>query len=309
MRVRDKDYIITKDRLIFVVVGYTHGERAVANLKYVPKGDSYRKIKYYSVKDYCKALSFLKREYPHYVDYDKSSGAEVSSVSEVDVLEVLRPQERFELMLQKSQRDPLEDKAVELAKLLSKECSIPLKAFGVTDSLLWGGYMRDSDIDLVVYGKTFVGSLRGGVERLLGEGRITPIPKRRFKVSRSQKPLIPRRWNLGIFNGTRFSLRGVRDWSEIVHSLATCKGLGVKRMELEVLDDSESLFYPVVYRVKGGVRELVSYTTFYEGMFKAGDQVAVTAKVEEAEDRGDYRRMVLGSLEASGRERVTLEGL
>ena len=91
---RDKDYLRTRDGLLFNVIGYDHEpQRATANLKYV--GEK----KWHS--GYHEALCFLRHQFPDY-------GGDRIRVPLSNVAETYLPQARMRQLVACSQRNELE---------------------------------------------------------------------------------------------------------------------------------------------------------------------------------------------------------
>lgn len=270
MRLRDKDYLRTTDGLVFNVLGYDHADDgATCGLKYVDG------VKW--LDSYQRASEYLRENYPHYVD-------ELIRVPFAYVAEIYRSEDRLP-QLRSSQPSGLLQKAVELADLCAETLNLPRKAIGLTDSLLWGEGTEDSDIDLVIYGMANCFTWLQSAEAAFELPEIEPIAPEFI-----QRPphlsdamfahFCARKWNQGYFRGTRFSVRGVRNWDETPSSLPLIAGSSVER-QLTIADNRQSLFFPVVYETTDHV-DVVSFQIGYEASLAPGDRVRVRgAQIDE----------------------------
>jgi predicted nucleotidyltransferase len=278
---RDKDYLITHDDLVFNVIGYDHApKRATASLKYV-RGNKW-------TADYRSAVAFLQAEYPSYVDG-------LISVPRDLVKEIHRPQEGLRRICLQTARNRLGQTAVDLARACSEFFEIPLDRFGVTDSLLWGRGRHGSDIDLVVYGRDNAALVLERIRDLFRRPQFE-----RFTVENFTRQTVPRdadaeelcrrKINKGLYQGTRFSLRAVREYEEIAmpHPYRVA---GTAEIAARVVDNSESLFFPVTYKLDCGVA-VASFLMRHEAVFDVGEHLAIRGTLE----RGETDRIVVGSL-------------
>ena len=280
--VRDKDYLRTRDGLLFNVIGYDHqAERVAANLKYV--GD--RKWN----RGYREALCFLRDQFPDYCG-DRIS-VPLSNVSETYL-----PQARMGQLIASSERNELEQAAVDLVHRCADTLAIPLGQFGITDSLLWGRGNRNSDIDLVVYGSPAARRALTDLPRLYRqpdfvkhtEATFTRQPG--FVADDRGLTRVRRTFHKGLFQGIRFSLRAVREPEEIMlpHPVNV---MGPTTVRAQVTNHDDSLFFPAIYVLDSGLR-LVSFRTGYEGLFVPGDELHIRGVLEG----GAESRIVIGSL-------------
>ena len=290
---RDKDYLITNDGLVFNVIGYDHApDRATANLKYV-QGSKW-------TAGYKSAVTFLQAQYPRYVDG-------LVSVPHDLVKEIHRPQEGLHRICLRTARNRLEQTAVDLAHACSEFFEIPFDRFGVTDSLLWGRGCHSSDVDLVVYGSDNAAIVLDGLSALFH------CPKfERFTIDNFTRQTVPRdadaeelcrrKINKGLYQGVRFSLRAVREYEEIAMP-RLYHAAGTAEICARVVDNSESLFFPATYKLDCGV-EAVSFLMRHEAVFKVGELLTVRGTLEQ----GETDRVVVGSLNGQNHKMVVVAG-
>ncbi|TWT34841.1 hypothetical protein [Blastopirellula retiformator] len=287
LRLRDKDYLLTNDGLIFNVLGYDHPDGAyVCGLKYVA-GEKW-------LANYDEALRFLEQRYPHYVD-------QLIRVPSKSIAFVYFSDQRLPQLRESFQVGRLQ-KAVELADLFAEKLNLPPDAFSLTDSLLWSAGNSDSDIDLVIYGADNCEVWLQSPERIFALPEIEPItpefiqrPPHLSDASFAQ--LCEQKWNQGYYLGTRFSVRGVRNWDEIPAPVPLVAAPPVER-QLTIADRRQSLFFPVVYQTEQQI-EVVSFHIGYEATFAPGDTIGVLGA------QVDDRTILVGS-RYGGDESITL---
>jgi len=282
---RDKDYVRTNDDLIFNVIGYEHPPgRAAANLKYV-HGTKW-------TGGYQSAVDFLSNHHPQYV-------TDHISVPESSIAETYTSQAGLRQISSQSARNHLQQTAIDLAGACSKFFDVPLKQFGITDSLLWGPGATDSDIDLVVYGSAAASRVLAGLPTLFDQPEFEQHTAETFTRQTTVQNadvirLVSRKLNKGLYRGVRFSLRAVREYNEII-SCKPYKPVGPIELTARVEDHSQSLFFPATYQLDNGL-DVVSFLMQYEGVFQSGDVLTVTGTLE----RGVRDRVVVGSLRGEG---------
>jgi predicted nucleotidyltransferase len=239
---------------------------------------------------YASAVAFLRTEYPANID---ASGR--IAVPHETVTQIHRPQEGLHRIRLRSRRNPLEQTAMDLAEQCSEFFEIPREQIGVTDSLLWGRGTENSDVDLVVYGSDNaavvldrMGELfhRPEFERLTIDNYTRGTLPRDIDV----RTLCRRRLNKGLYRGVRFSLRAVRDYEEIEQPGPYCQD-GTAEIVTQVTDNSESLFFPIIYRLDCEF-DVMSFSMQHEAVFAPGQKVYIRGNIE----RGDRDRIVIGSL-------------
>lgn len=310
-----------------MVLGDVHPEdRVWSILKYVEgagpwrssDGRTYsRTLSDYSVKEVIRTLNYVRSLRPDYVYYDPTVGNEVMAPPLTGITRVFRTKERAAELLRSRDSLPegsLERRSVELMEWLAESAGIPLDALGVTGSILLGIAHSGSDVDLVVYGEECVKrALRALSEcsddRLrLGVGSewISQL-RSQFRTTREDAELLASRvLNKGEFLGTRFSLFGVRQRPAQRHGESQYVSKGIVETVVEITDDIESLFTPVVYAVDEevfGVERVVTYYGRLAGVLRPGDKLSIRAKLEEVRsDRGTVYQLLMGSYEGFGVE-------
>lgn len=332
---RDRDYLRTPEGFLFCVVGSTHPpDRIMAYLKYVPRAGAgpwakggtrfYRAMREYTMEALKETLAFLC-DYPFYLTYFEAFGTEMSCVPVERIEEHYKPEERLRQLASSSELDPLEEKAVSLADLISDVSGVGMAKMGLTGSILLDIHVPGiSDIDLVVYGLREGLRVREALSRALDDSsveveRFSDELARAWCVRKARthpltpqeaKEILARKWNMGIYQGTRFSIHPVLTEREAErYGERVYKPMGKAVIRAEVTDATKSIFLPAIYEVKlrsviegpklRGLREVCSYEDLYAGIAKEGEEILVSGKVEFVEDlrRGlVYYRLLVGSL-------------
>jgi hypothetical protein len=330
---KDRDYLETGEGLVFCVVGEVHPpERAFAYLKYVVSAEEIRRVlRFYSVPHVEETTRMLENRYPEYLFQDKFSGLKFPAVPASRVKVHHKPENGIK-QIATAPRDPLEDKALRLVRLLSERAGVPLGNFGVTGSILLGIHnLAYSDIDLIVYGRGESVKLREALQNLYREAEVERLRGERLRrwceekarlhplTFQEAEEIYRRTWNRGIFRGTFFSVHPVRaDWEvKETYGDKRLTSEGIVEAEATILDASESLFLPALYRVgevkvsaglkADGITELVSFEGLYSGIFRKGERVKVRGLLEKVESLLNgkiYRRILVGSRAAGGGDYV-----
>ncbi|MFN3148779.1 hypothetical protein [Bremerella sp.] len=290
---RDKDYLLTRDNLIFNVLGDQHSEGFVtAGLKYA-NGKKW-------LDSYHDAALFLGDAFPAYVD--GKIGVPIDKIQQH-----LKPLERTRhLLAQHQHASPLHSLAVDLIHILADHCDVPASEIGITDSLLWGNGSENSDIDLVIYGSDVLSRFLTTSHELFQFDDIQHMEEQFVQRppgvdDDTFKQMLSRKSNQGFYRGTRYSIRGALTDEELLWIPERKRSFQPdkpRQCELEISDREESLLYPVAYETTEGI-PLVSYHVGYEMSFLPGDKVQVTA-MHETSDAGE--RLLVGSV--NGRDEV-----
>lgn len=335
---RDRDYLVTQEGFIFAVIGNVHPEdRVIAYLKYVPdehgkwgRGRSrYRRaLQHYNIPSLMESMVFLRKHASRYVFHSNVHGIALPAVTNDAIVEHLRPEERLLQLVDDETRDELESKALRLVQRVSQNARVPPESFGVTGSLLARIHNPAfSDIDLVVYGlhnalrvRRFLRragrSTSHAVQTLSGPSREKWIAERLRSTPLTREDaanLLARKWNIGLFEGTEFSIHAVHTEGETSgrYGDESHVPLGIVDATARVVETSESLFMPAVYVVESAklagsypahtVDRIVSFEGLYADIARKGEPVSCRGKLERVESAsGTRHRIVIGSPEAEG---------
>ncbi|MEE9585756.1 MAG: hypothetical protein V3W09_02525 [Nitrososphaerales archaeon] len=341
---RDREFLRTPEDLFFCIVGELHPQdRAISYLRYTPSsqglwsrgGKHYgRAMPSYSITHLLRNIDLLKKTYPDYVFHSDVFNVEISAVPRRHIIQRYISQVKMKQLSEMKRPDILQKRAVELAAYLSETAYVPPESFGVTGSVLIDLHnLKFSDIDLTVSGGENGLKLKDTLPHLYTDetSQLKSIPKPVLKkwykekvdthhISLNEaKAIQKRQWNYGSFKGTVFSLHPVRSKSEITERYGDhhFHPVGIVTGRAVISGVSESLFNPHIYRVETfkvqegtdaeDIREVVTYSGLYGGIYEEGEEVSVHGKLEYVEDTrkgGTYHRVLVGSPEAGGHDYI-----
>lgn len=337
----DRDFIETNEGLIFCVVGPFHPkDRVIAYLKYVPSENGLwereeqnfsRVMKTYTIPNLLETFKLIRRKYPQYLFYSPHYNIKMTAVPLGYIAKHYRPEEKLIKLKESGKLDSLQQKAIELVKILSEESGVKFKSFGVTGSILLDMHdVNFSDIDLTIYGLKESWKLRESMSEIYAS--CTKISKFKGEVLKvwckskvDKHPLswkdalkiYSKKWNIGIFEGTPFSIHPVKTRRELNEEYGdkTFYPKGFVTVRAEVEDCSGSIFLPAVYRVRkvkfieglniDPLTEIVSYESLYDGLASNGEEIIARGKLEFVRDNRsgmEYYRVLVGSPEGKGKE-------
>jgi predicted nucleotidyltransferase len=266
----------------------------------------------------------LKEVFPQYLVHDPVFGEVLCEVPVEDVKIHYKPVEKLRRLRKSEKLDMLESKALRFAELLKREANVSWSALGVSGSILVGLHGAGSDVDLIVYGadscNRVCSSLKDMFKRESGLVRPYTVEQlRRLFEFRSKDTAMSfedfvrtesRKLLQGMFLGTDYFVRFVKDWGEVDEQYGDVRyeNLGCARIEADVVDDSEAIFTPCVYKVQnaksherrglGAVEEIVSFRGRFCEQAKKGESVVAEGKVECVQDTRHNRqhlRLLVGN--------------
>lgn len=295
---------------IFTVKGIVHPpDRIVAYLRYVPDpaGDRERDgRRYRRVYRFEEQEDILRERWPAYLIDDPMSGVVLHTVPRGDVRLVYDPCFRLQGLLQRGPDHPLEETAIALATLLARASGVPLRALGLTGSLLVDLHNASSDVDIVVYGTEECGAVHTSLIALLDD-RTSPVRRPEGEelaaihaAHNAHTPLSlsdfarlqAGKVNEGRFEGRSYFIRFVKRSYEVPERYGDPRYelLGPAWIRARVEDDADAMFTPCRYVVRdvtilqgpttADVREIVSFLGLFADQAKAGDWVLARGRLE-----------------------------
>ncbi len=316
MRLRDRDYIIGLNGLIFRILGYSHpSDGYVCDLEYVPS-NLYHSNNTRAPRG-CGTISHYKLYgdepfklinccFPEYRVYYRPLNRYLPGVPVNLIGDVRLPRDGL-MKIISSPRDELSTALENLLDMVLEYSKLSLENFGVFGSLLFNFHNpKFSDIDLIVYGSKnlkelrdclttlYDGELLNNEFELPSEGlslnwKFKNYPYKLF-IHHQKRKLIYAVYKPPGFRPVKVEFEPVKDYGEIVDEYNSTKSivrLGWFKAFATILDDSEAAFMPSIYEVE--VEDIT------EG-FKVDDVKRIVSYVEE------YR------LQAFKDERVYVEG-
>jgi len=345
-RFRDRDFLQTEEGFFFCVIGPFHPpDRVISYVKYVPsrfgvwgKGKKRfkRVLRSYTIPNLLETFSLLERNYPHYLFHSSFYNITLTAVPQKHLTKHFKPEKKLAQLLQNSRLDSLQKKLRRLALFLAETSNVPPSFFGITGSILLDIHQpKFSDMDMIVYGSKNSFAVRNAliesyalpnspVKRLEGKALKAWCARkaRRYPLTPDEAlKIFKRKWNLGVFEGTLFSVHPVKLGWEVAEEYGekTYDPVGQTTIRAVVRDNTDHLFLPSVYRieeakiVKGPqvtrIAEVVSYESLYDSLAEVGESIEVRGKLEHVVDnktRREHHRILVGSPEGKGMEYIKL---
>ncbi|PHP46082.1 DNA polymerase subunit beta [Methanosarcinales archaeon ex4572_44] len=290
IRTRIRDFIVTDEDWIFAVADYTHSDGVRSILRYVPDpaGDRVKNGVRYRKLDFDDAYRFMREEKPEWL-------ADVHVVPFDAVREVLNPVERIPELMKRDQR------VAGIVKVLTKG-GVTLEKMGVTGSYLPGLNNESSDIDFIVYGRSWFTARDVIAMAKKTDGMIHEIDDEMWhRIYDKRKPAISfeeflsheiRKGNRGMVKGTYFDLLYTRDWDKIT---PLQRGVDIERKQIEavVINADYAFDTPAIYEVEHDeIKYVLSYTHTYVGQALIGERIEAKGMIEETDSA---RRLVVGT--------------
>ncbi len=343
---RDRDYMRTKEGFFFCVVGPLHPpNRVISYLKYAPsrrgkwgrgKWRFRRALKDYTIPSLLETFRLLEKEHPHYLFYSPFYNVLMTAVPLEYIAKHYKPEEKLTQIMKARRPDLLQKKLRSFVSIVAERSGVPVESFGITGSLLISIHrLTVSDLDVTVYG--YKNSL--AVKRALMDAYAVKSSKiNRFEKAdltrwiRNKTHIHPltfdeaslvyqRKWNLGVFDGTKFSVHPVKTEDEVNEEYAdrVYESIGSVTVGAVVHQNSDSMFLPAVYEVREAkvikgppatdIEEVVSYEGLYGDIAEVGETILVRGKLEQVTEKKSKRRhhrVLVGSPEGKGAEYIKL---
>lgn len=298
-----RDYLQTADGLYFAVVDWgLQGEPHACLLRYIANGDGLTKL------DCEEATDLLRTRYPHYLYHCPYRDALLHTVAIDGSVVIHRPREGLRRILATGKRDDLQIKLVRLVERLTAR-GMRSSELGISGSLLIGAHTRDSDIDVVIYGREAFARARRIVAQAEVHGVLGVLDHAMWQVSYRRRSCElsfedyvwheKRKHNKGVIDGSKFDLDMVPENPPPVDPVRYRK-IGLTHFRARVVDDRQAFDYPAGYLLDDAqTPELLSLSSTYVGQAIAGELVEV-AGVVELSDTGKRRVVVGSSRKATG---------
>ena len=300
-----KDFIQTKEGLLFAVVSYQpHEAKVGCFLRYVLKKGNWEKVTTEQ------ANQLLQQSYPQYYYHSEQFDALFHAVSVSDIAEHHRPEQRLQTVLEKSPQDQIEEKLHQLIPILVR-FGAERQSFGLTGSMLIGQQQEKSDIDLVVYGRTNFHKARKAIERAVAEEELELLDivlmKDNFQRRLGELRFDDfawhenRKFNKAAIGGTKFDIGMVCLADELEQDNKQYKKQGNRTFITTVINDHRGFDFPAIYRVDDEMTpEIVSFTHTYVGQARKNEKIEVSGAVECDISTGKCRLIVGSTREAEG---------
>jgi hypothetical protein len=280
---RDRDAIITKEGLIFRVLGYSHPPISyICDAEYAPidvfKSKNPKAFRNRGQNVFYKfyhdeGWKFVEDKFPQYMIYHEKLRRRVIGVNCNDVVELRKPNEKLRELTGTTSKDELLFALQGVLDTVIEHTGLAFRHFGVFGSLLHGFYHPEfSDIDLVVYGKRNMARLCGTLEDLHG-APSSPLGNE-FETEQS---IDGKGWHFQNLSHKEFlwhqrrkliyavyadrksdrtiktEFEPVKEWNEITNEYNETTGIlqrGWVRVQARITEDDEAPFIPSLYGIE-----------------------------------------------------------
>lgn len=322
---RDRDAIVTNEGLIFRALGYSHPPNAyICDAEYAPaehfKSDNLKALRTKDQHVFYKfyedeAWKFLQNKFPKYLIFHDMIQRKTIGVSQDDIKEVRKPNEKLARLIKMKPEDELLAALQNALGLLTQHSGLAAKNFGVFGSILHGFYHPHfSDLDFTVYGRKNVLRLCETLQELQADSssRFT----NEFETNESIKG---KQWHFKNLNPKEFvwqqrrkliyslfkdektgriiktEFEPVKEWKEIdsdYDSKTRIVQKGWTKMCARIAGDDGALFMPSIYNVEpvkvlqgessaSEVTRIVSYMEEFRMQARRDETVYVEGNLEE----------------------------
>jgi predicted nucleotidyltransferase len=307
----DGDTFVTKEGFIFNTLGYEHPEKRVfAFLKYIPSEFQelfhvemlertwkfenktlFRAEKLYTAANYQSFIETFHKNFPDYIYFCPFRQKELISAPIDHIAEVFVPKRCLEAILKLDKYDNIQQIAVELINLLSKESGVKLSHFGMHGSIALNMHSEESDIDFVVYGSGNFRVVEETIEHLVNTGTLRYIFGN--KLDRARKFKGKYKDKIWMFTAARLPQEVNTKYGEYRFI-----PLNPLKFQCTVADDSEAIFRPAIYGISDYKPQdskselpkeqipacILSNIGCYRNVARRGDSVRVAGTLEKIEN-------------------------
>jgi hypothetical protein len=328
MKVREGDLIKTKSSVVFDVKGLVHPkDRVIAFPRFIPSPQGTRQGKdalYGKVYSLGDRFKYLQENHPDLIVFDPVFGETLCEVPLGQIAEHYQPPEKLASLRKSKNLSTLENKALQLAITLKEKAGIPWSAIGISGSIMAGLTNEKSDIDPLVYGVENCRKAYVALQELLKtadsgfktysrmelqtlfdfRSKDTQMSFEDFVLVESRKAF------QGMFMGTDYFIRFVKDWSETSEQYGdVCyTNSGYAKITANIADASDSLFTPCTYKLKDVVvvegpkltpiTEVVSFRGRFCQQAANDEAVEAQGKIEQVINKKNlsgYYRLIIGN--------------
>jgi predicted nucleotidyltransferase len=325
----DGDTFVTKDGFIMNTFGYEHpDDRVFAFLKYIPAqykasfdvqmltrtwrfGQSpmtsqlFRAEKLYTAKNYQTFIEAFRKTFPEYLFYDQTRSKELITAPLDKIEQVFVPRDRLVWLQNLINPDSLQQLALQLIDVVSKESGVSEANLGIHGSIALEMHAPESDIDFVVYGSQNFRLVEDAIQRLVNEAKFSYIAGNRIEAARHF---------VGKFQGKIWMYNATKQPDEIKTQYAdyTFTPLAPLRFTATVCDDTETMYRPAIYKIGDylpmdaqseiDLEQIPKYVTSnigcYRNVARTGQQIKVAGTLEKAtstKDGSSFYQVVVGT--------------
>jgi len=283
LRLRDRDAIVTQDKMIFRVYGYTHPPRAyICDPEYAPatiyESKDPRAFRTNGKQIYYKffadgGLPYVQKKYPQFTVWYAPLRKNLVGVTKTHVVEARQPDKTFQSLMLMPPKDSLLQALRALFDQVQQRSSLSKNDFGAFGSLLHNFYHpKFSDIDLIIYGRSKLERLRETLASLYQEANsplrnefndMKSVEGKQWKfLNYSLKEYVwhqKRKQVYALFNHQKSGrtikteFEPVRRWEEIRNEYNAQMRIAPKgwiKMLARIIGDRDAAFMPSVYQIE-----------------------------------------------------------
>jgi predicted nucleotidyltransferase len=201
--------------------------------------------------------------------------------------------------------DSLQEMALNLISLLSKESGVGMEDFGIHGSIALNMHAPESDIDFVIYGSQNFRKVETTIARLVNAGVLSYILSNRLDAARRFQGRYLNK--IFMFNATRKP-----EEIKVKYGMFRFSPIDPVRFQCTVNDDGETMFRPATYKISNykpldSASELprdkipnrvISNIGCYRNVAHEGGEIKVSGKLERVEETktGDvFYQVVVGT--------------
>ncbi|HUK84921.1 MAG TPA: nucleotidyltransferase domain-containing protein [Candidatus Acidoferrum sp.] len=306
----DGDTFVTKDGFILNTFGYEHpDDRVFAFLKYIPakfkklfevemlertwkfgENQLFRAEKLYTAKNYKTFIEAFRTNFPDYLYYDSFRNKELITAPLDRIEQVFVPKDRLVWLQNLPKRDKLQQMALDLIHLISKESNVPLDDFGVHGSIALNMHSPESDIDFVIYGTENFRLVEEAIIRLVNTAKLSYIIGNRLEAARKFQ---------GKYCGKIFMYNATKKPEQVKEKYGAYHYIPLEavRFLATVCDDTETMYRPAIYKISSYKPQdnqseldldkipiqVVSNIGCYRNIARIGNEIKVSGKLERVE--------------------------
>ncbi|HSQ48501.1 MAG TPA: hypothetical protein VLL96_02325 [Candidatus Deferrimicrobiaceae bacterium] len=328
MLAREGDLIKSKSDVVFDVKGLLHPpNKVIAFPRFIPSSTGQRKgngVTYGKVYSLDERFRYLQQNHPELIVFDEVFGETLCEVPTEQISHIYQPSRKLTQLRKAKQLNALEAKALKLATKLKEKAGVPWNAIGVSGSIMAGLTTSTSDIDPLVYGVENSRKVYATLKELRRHAdsgfkpysqvelktlydfrsKDTQMTFEDFQLVESRKAF------QGMFMGTDYFVRFVKDWREISERYGdVCyQNSGYVKVTAEIDDASDALFTPCSYRLKNvevlegpnlsPISEVVSFRGRFCMQATEEEKIIAQGKAELVSNQktgGTHYRLILGN--------------
>jgi len=321
----DGDTFVTKDGFILNTFGYEHpDDRVLAFLKYIPakykelfnvemldrtwkfgENQLFRAEKLYTAKNYQTFIEAFRKNFPDYLYYDLYRNKELITAPLDRIEQVFVPRDRLVWLQNLHKRDKLQQMALDIIGLISKESKVPLTDLGLHGSIALQMHSPESDIDFVVYGTKNFRFVEEAIARLVNEAKLSYIVGNRIEAARKFQ---------GRYQRKIFMYNATKQFDQVKEKYGAYRyvPLDPVRFQATVCNDTETMYRPATYRITNYMPiddpseldldqipiQVVSNIGLYRNVARAGSDIKVAGILERVKSTSSnevFYQVVVGT--------------